>query len=78
MCVDFERSGFWEGKTAEASDQTISAKTIAQLQLRPILMPAMRPRVNVGFRGGCLLLGQDGDVKGRHILSAARVPRAQR
>jgi hypothetical protein len=50
MYVASERPGFWSGKTAEASDQTISAKTIAQLQLRPILMPAMRPRVNVGFR----------------------------
>ena len=38
-----EKPGFWEGKTADARDQTMSAKTTSQLQLRPIRIPAIRP-----------------------------------
>ena len=51
MYVAFDRPGFWAGNTAEARDQVMRAKTIAQLQLRPILTPAIRPSVKVGFSG---------------------------
>ena len=36
-------AGILEGKTADARDQTMSAKTTSQLQLRPIRIPAIRP-----------------------------------
>jgi hypothetical protein len=44
-----EKPGFCDGKTAAASDQTMSANTISQLQLALIRMPAIRPSWNVGF-----------------------------
>ena len=44
-----EKPGFWEGKTAAARDQTMSAKTTSQLQLIPIRIPAIRPSWIVGF-----------------------------
>jgi hypothetical protein len=38
-----EKPGFWDGNTATASDQTMSANTISQLQFTPIRMPAIWP-----------------------------------
>src|SRR5256885_10698957 len=54
MYVPSERPGFCEGKTPTASDQTIKAKTTAQLQLTPIWMPAIRPSLMLGFTVGSL------------------------
>ncbi len=44
-----EKPGFCDGNTAAASDQTMSANTISQLQLTLIRMPAIRPSWIVGF-----------------------------
>ena len=41
--------GFVSGKTLDSSDQVSRPKTTSQLQLTPILMPAMRPSVKVLF-----------------------------
>lgn len=43
-----DRPGFSSGKTAAASDHTIGATTVSQLQLMPTSTPATRPRVTFG------------------------------
>ena len=54
MYVPSESPGFCEGKTPTASDQTIKAKTTAQLQLTPIWIPAIRPSLMLGFTADSL------------------------
>src|SRR5918992_1902418 len=50
--VPSESPSFWSGKTADASDQAMSAKTTSRLQWAPIRIPAIRPSSTLEVTGG--------------------------
>jgi hypothetical protein len=50
--VRCESPGFVDGKMLRSSVHTKRTNTISQVQLTPILMPAMRPREIVEFSSG--------------------------